>query len=876
MPRDTSAGRLQAKALPAAALLLLAVLVYAPALRAGFVWDDDYMLTESAFVKAPDGLKAIWFSTQLRDYFPLTSTSFWLEWRLWGMNAAGYHATNILLHAFSAVLLWRVLRLLRIPGAWLAAALFAVHPVNVESVAWITERKNTLAMLFYALSLWLYQKFESCLEDSSRAPVAPRKWYVLSLAAFILALLSKTAVVALPVVLLLCAWWRRGSVGWRDVRRALPFFVLALAAGLLTVWVQYHRTIGSDVVQSSGLAGRFATAGWAVWFYLYKAVVPFNLSFVYPRWEVNSRSLVAYLPAVALAACFLAGWRSRQTWGRPLLFGLGYIVAALFPALGFFNIYFQRYSLAADHWQYFSIIGVLALLVAVGERATRGLGRQWNGRLICGVFSLALIGLLGTLTWRQTRLYRDAETLWRDTLARNPKCWMAHNNLAVLLRNRGEKEEARAHYETALQLFPDNAEAHVGLGTVLAEGGQLREAIEHYDIALRLQPDSADAHDDRGNALAQTGDLEAAIAEHRAAIKLNPRRAIAHFNLANALSQAGKLEEAIGEYKAALSLAPEMVSARNNLANLLSQRGRLDEAIAQYREAIRLNPTGAEAHNNLGAALRKAGREKEGLGELLAAVELNPGLAETRASLAAGLEKAGRLDEALEQYREASRLRPDDARLFDRMGVALHAAGRNGDAETALRQAVWLEPRNAQAHYDLGNLLVDLGRAQEAIPCFRAALQFQPDLLQACVNLGDTWLSLGRTEEASACYYEALRISTNCFQAYNNLGLIQAAGGHAEEAIQLCRRALQISPNYPEAHFNLAHLLAGQQQWADAAAHYQQALRLNPRDPQAEFELGNVMLRQQQTNEALVHFSEALRLKPDFAEARSQLRRLVP
>jgi hypothetical protein len=300
--------------LRAGMIILVTLVIYIPAMRAGFVWDDDRFLTENPLIRADDGLYRFWFTTEPPDYFPLVSTSLWLEWRLWENNATGYHVMNVVLHAVSSVLIWLVLRRLKIPGAWLAALVFAVHPVNVESVAWITERKNTQPMVFYLLTILLYLKFAS---DGRR------RWYFLALCSFLLALLSKTSVVMLPFVLLGCAWWQRSSIVRKDVVRAIPFFALSGVLGLVTVWFQYD--IGGDIVRTDGFFSRLAGAGWAVWFYLYKTIIPYKLCFVYPRWEIDPSSIASYLPAIILLGCFLVLWWYRMGWGEHFCLDLGII-----------------------------------------------------------------------------------------------------------------------------------------------------------------------------------------------------------------------------------------------------------------------------------------------------------------------------------------------------------------------------------------------------------------------------------------------------------------------------------------------------------------------------------------------------------------------
>jgi Tfp pilus assembly protein PilF len=610
-------------------LVVITLVAYAPALfRGGFVWDDFIMLVGNAAIKAPDGLDYIWGSTLLPDYFPLTSTSLWLEWRLWGMNAFGYHLTNLLLHAGGAVLFWRGLRLLQVPGAWLAALIFAVHPVNVESAAWIAERKNTLTLFFYALAFWSYQRFES--EPPAAAPGPARsKWYWLALAAFVLSLLSKTAAVTFPGVLLLCAWWRRGKVTWRDVWQTLPFGAVAAGLSLITIWFQYHRAIGGDVVQTAGFAGRLATAGWAVWFYLYKAVLPLNLIFIYPRWNIDPHSIGAWLPLAALTGCLGVFWSQRRNWGRTPLFALGYFLMMLFPVAGFFNIYFQRYSLVADHWQYFSLIGVIALAVAAGDRLARKLNAVVAGR----VLGAAVVIVFSTLTWRQCGIYHDEETLWRDTLAKDPACWLAHNNLGMILRNQGKRADAEAQYRTALAIKPDFELALNNLGVLLIDEGRNAEAEAALTQAIRVKPGYADAHNNLGIVLARQGEFDEAMEHFRLGLRYKADNPIAHNSLANILVLRRLFAEAVPEYEAALELKPDYAEAHNGLGCALAGLGRLDKAVTEYREALRLSPSYAQAHFNLGCTLLQLHQSSEAVFQFKETLRLQPDYPEAQAKL---------------------------------------------------------------------------------------------------------------------------------------------------------------------------------------------------------------------------------------------------
>jgi len=542
----------------AAGLLLLATFVtYLPALRDGFVWDDGPLITDNRIIQAHDGLYRSWFTTEAMDYYPVTQSLWWLEWRLWGKNAGGWHAVNVLLHAANVVLVWTVLRRLRIPGAWLAALLFAVHPVNVATVAWISEQKNTLSMLFFALSILWYLRFDE---------TSHWRWYGWSLAAFLLALLSKAAVVMLPVVLLGCVWWLHGRLRSRDWLRTVPFFALSILLGLTTVWFQYHRgTLSGRVVHVGGLFSRVAAAGFAPWFYLSKAVLPLDLCMVYPRWNPGAWGWSGWLPGIALTGSVAFLWWKRHGWGRPLLFGLGYFVVMLFPVLGFFDQGFYEFSLVADHWQYYSMAGLTALAaagaVALGSRLHRG------QQPIIGPVAAVVI-VLAAMSWQRCRVFRNQETLFRDNLLHNPLAWVAHNDLGIALAGSGRIQEAIGHFQQALRIWPDYAEAHYNLGLALSQLGRVQEASEQYEQALRIKPDDAETHCNLGNVLLKQGKINDAIRHYEQALQIKPNFAEAHYNLGNALKKLGRAPEAIAHYEQALRIRPDYPEARNALARL--------------------------------------------------------------------------------------------------------------------------------------------------------------------------------------------------------------------------------------------------------------------------------------------------------------------
>jgi tetratricopeptide (TPR) repeat protein len=567
---------------PAAlALLVLTALAYLPALRGGFVWDDDTVL--NAFVKGPGGLREFWLTTHTPDYWPVTSSTFWFEWRLWGANPLGYHLTNLSLHLVEALLLWVILRRLRIPGAWLGALLFAVHPVNVESVAWINQRKNLVAMLFYLLSIYGFLRTPVGSPGGTRAPAPGRAgaWYAFSLAAFALAMLSKGSVALLPVVLLgIVAWRRRPAI--RDLAWLAPF---CLVAGVLTgvdVWFQRHQLVTGEIVRHAGAIERLLGAGAVVWFYLSKAVLPIGLMLFYPGWHIQAGDLLWWLPLLGALALTALLWRTS----RGACFAWGYFCVSLVPVMGFTDVYFMKFSLVADHYQHLALIGVTAL---AGAGWVRLRGRPGAAG---AAFALAavVVALLAALTWRQCGMYRDAETLLETTLRGNPGSALAHNNLGVVLAEEHRLPEAAAQFDSALGIDPAYADAQHNLGLTLARERRWAEAIPHYEEALRLRPNFVDAEDDWGNALLWLGRPAEAIPHFERSVGLNPANAEAQCNLGIALAGLGRFTEAVPHYGEAVRLDPANALIRANLANLLMRVGRVREAAVQYEEVLRLRP----------------------------------------------------------------------------------------------------------------------------------------------------------------------------------------------------------------------------------------------------------------------------------------------
>ncbi len=623
-----------------AVVLVLAVfVVYWPALRGPFLWDDFLVVHRNPLVTGELGPGAIWF----RMDFPLTYMAFWLEWLAWGNHAAGYHVLNVLLHATGALLLWRVLAQLKAPAPWLAAIIFAVHPVCVASVAWISEMKNTLSLPFFLLSLLWYVRQDSGLRTSDFG-LRTSLLYGLSLLAFLLALLSKTSTVMLPFVLLGCAWWQRGRITWRDWWRASAFFALALGFGLMSIWFQTHGAIAGATVQSENFWGRLAGAGMALWFYLGKALLPLNLCMIYPRWQINSAAPVSYLPLLLWLSVLAVCWRMRRTWGWQPLFGLGCFTLLLFPVLGFFDMYYLMLSRVSDHFDYLPLTAIVALVAgALGwglsdksrtpKELTAGApddgsarsamfiakpcpGSQAPAGAACGPPPApeSSVPRLSELENHpvEPRDYRHAAPDGALSSARGRALSLLRGRIpglvvggalavalgALTMQRARVFQSAEALWRDTLDRNPDAWSAHANLGWILAEQQKYDQARDHLVRSLELNPDNAQAHSNLGRVLSLQGQSAEAEPHFQAALKLKPNDADIRKSYAAALAGQGRRAEAVQQLQDALRLRSDP-DARLLLATLLYQTRNLPEAIAEYRQVLKAKPDQPEALNNL-------------------------------------------------------------------------------------------------------------------------------------------------------------------------------------------------------------------------------------------------------------------------------------
>ena len=672
-----------------AALLAAMILVaYLPAIRGGYVWDDNLLVAQNPLIAGSTNPLAIWGSHASLDYTPLTLTMFWVEWRLFAGNPAGFHLVNLALHGLAAVLVWRTLERLEIPGGWIAALLFAIHPVNAASVAWIAELKNTLSLVFYLLALRWFLDFQSI-----RKP----RFYVFALLAAGCAFLSKGSTVILPATMLWCTWWRRRRWTWADAIEIAPFFVLAAIFARVTVMFQ-AKMVTKGLAEASP-AYRIVRAGEAVWFYVWKDLLPLGLCPFYPKWPIRPESPLAYLPAILAVGLVVLFWWNRKGWGRPFLFAWGYFLLGLAPVLGFMNMGFMDQVHVADWWQELAMIGLTALAGAGIAIAWRRLRKGWRAAL--ALAAGVAVALLCGQTWSEASTYRSAETFWGNALAHNPESWESYDNYGNALSMEGRLDEAIALYRKGILISKDHATIFYNLANTLRREGKPAEAIPNYQSALQLNPAYKEAHNNLGVALKTAGRLDDAIAQYHDALQIDPGYSEAHDNLGVALQAQGHLDAAIAEYQEAARLEPDNQAAIQNLKNARSEQGPLEAAMAGARQVLQQHGYDAETYAAIAGELEQRGlysNAVEIFQEALGKHPRDPRLLADFAWLLATCPDASVRNgaAAMKLASEATEISgKGDAAILNPMAVAYAAVGRFPEAITTGEEALGLAEKTS-------------------------------------------------------------------------------------------------------------------------------------------------------------------------------------
>ncbi len=500
--------------------------VFAPALHGDWLMDDDFYLTQNALLHDPHRLWKTWFAPgSLIEYYPLEASLQAVQWHLWHLNTLGYHLTNLVLHVTGALLLWRLLEKFGLRYAWLGGLLFAIHPAVVESVAWISELKNTLSLPPFLLAMCSWIDFENR---------GRKRDYLLALGLFLAAMLCKISMAFFPVIILLYAWWKRGRVGWNDLKHALPFFAVSFVLSVTTLFAGYwflavhlQPTANPDI---GGLMSRIVLAGQSIAFYFTKAVIPLEMTPIYPQWAVHPESPLAYWPWVVIAAAFVFFWTRRATWGRHALLGCGFFLLNLLPFIGLNSVTYMGFTWVMDHFLYLPLIGWIGLAVALMDTIDAHLsplGRPWFAALIAVLFAM-----LALESETYAGMFSGPEKLWTYTLAHNPTSWLAHNNLGTVYLETNRAPEAVAQFEAALRSKPGSAEAHTNLGFAYELAGRNQEALAQYRQALLSNPHFGLAQGHLGHLCEKMGLIPEAISHYEDVLRANPADAATRATLA--------------------------------------------------------------------------------------------------------------------------------------------------------------------------------------------------------------------------------------------------------------------------------------------------------------------------------------------------------
>lgn len=775
-----------------AAVGLLAVVVFVPAFYAAFLWDDTIIVNLPEVVS---GFADIWLNPRLIEgeahYWPVVYTTFWVEYLLWGLDPSGYHAVNVVLHAANSMLVYALLRRFTVPGAWAAAAIFAVHPAHVDSVAWAIERKDVLSTLFYLSSAMAYVNWderqrEAVARRSGRAPrgEADRSrsgrneaLYAASLVLFALALLSKSIVVTLPVMLVVYLWWRTGRVAGRDAIRTIPFF--AVAVGVTLADLAYYRSRESLSLDIS-LAERAQILSRSFWHYVEKLLLPNGLLPLYPRWDVDGADLLGWGLLLAGVVVVVGLWILRHHIGRGPLAGLLFFGVTLAPVLGIIDFGYMRTSYVADRFQYLAGIGLIALVVGTFAHLAGkyGIGHRLNPTRVLAGLCVPVLAILGVITWRMASNYESPEKFFTYIVTNNPTA-------------RGG--------------------AYMNLGNAYLEQGRIDETIAAYEQSLENDaPDLTLTLYNLGLVYARTGDPDTGESYYRQALDLNPNHSRSLTNLAVILIGTGELEEADELLQKALQLTPHSTTVLNNAALLKVQQDNPEEAVMLWQRVLDRRPDDKDTLFAYGSYLYDSDRWNEAEPVLRRALDADSRQEGAARMLATVLIRLGRDDEAV-------------ALVEQNHLESLSASIADGEVER-------------------GNDLLTEGRIVEAMEAYQAAVDAVPDHLAAHVQLGVAYENLGRPQDALASYRHAYELDDENISAIYFLGLLSARSEHYEEALTLFDQAevlfvggqvpLVVSesdlPEMADVHLNRGVVLTQLGRLDEALADIDQALELDP------------------------------------------------
>ena len=679
-------------------IIVLCLTTYASSVQNDFIWDDDSYVYANPYLQKTDGLRAIWFTHRLPQYYPMTFTTFWIEHQLWGDHPFGYHITNLILHVLNAILVFWVIQKLCATLAFPVALLFAVHPIQVETVAWVTERKNLLALFFFLLAMLSYLRFDDTRKTSH---------YFQTLGLFVCALLSKSIAVCFIFIPVLYGWWRNGKVTWREIRLSIPLVAIGALSAINTIYLELYRVGARGDAWDLTVFERIVLAGRILLFYLYKVCVPLKFSFFYSRWAIDASQWWQWLfPLIPIVVLILLFYFRHEIGRGPLALFLFYTVS-IFPALGFFNVYPMKYSFVADHFSYLStpVLFLLTCLcisfLLVKLKLKFPSLKSKTAKILMWLIFLSVITYMSGKSMVLTRNYKNVVTLWENLLNDNPKAWVAYTNLGYVYRSVGKIENAISIYQKAIETIPDNPNAYYNLANTYYDIGETEQAIEFYRKTLKIDSHYVNAYNNLGLIYNNLGKTNEAIELFRKAIEIDPKQAKTYYNLGLTYNTIGNVKEAIELYKRAIEIDPHFSEAYYNLGNLYNKISMPMEAVILYKKAIELLPTDPHLYFNLGNTYRTIGQVESATNSYKRAIEIDPHFSEAYYNLGNLYNKISMPMEAVILYKKAIELLPTDPHLYFNLGNTYSSIGELEDAVKFYKKTIELNPSYAKAYYNL-------------------------------------------------------------------------------------------------------------------------------------------------------------------------------
>ena len=761
--------------------------VFGQTLRNEFVNYDDgrYIYDNPAISKGLTSSGARWILTHPHgdNWHPLTSLSHMLDCQLYGLNPAGHHGTNVLFHMATVILLFLVLR--QMTGSlWrsaFVAAVFAIHPLRAESVAWVSERKDVLSGFFFMLTLGAYLRYVRRSFSAGR--------YAAVAVFFSLGLMSKAMLVTLPFVLLLLDFWPLKRFQTPETKKTIrrlvlekiPLLLLSAVFCGITVWAQ-RRAIASDTAPS--VLWRFGNAFCSYVIYIKQLFFPVRLAPFYPHPGADLPPWEIVASAALLAGISWGVFAGRKKYPY-LITGWCWYLGMLVPVIGIMQAGGQAY---ADRYTYLPQIGLV--LMAVWLAADWCASLRYRRAALSAVAALVLIGLAIT-AHRQTRYWRDSFSLWAHTLACTDRNDLAYGNLGVLFDQQGQFDKAVSHLEKAIEINPNDAELHFILGSVFARQGLTEKAISHFEAGLRIRPNDVRERCNLGAMFAKQGQTEKAISHFENALKIDPDCAEAHSNLGVLFTRQGQIEKAVSHLEKAVEINPDYAEAHYNLGAVLARQGQTEKAISHFEKTLRIDPDYAEAHANLGVLFARQGQTERAVSHLEKAVEINPDYAEAHYNLGAVLASQEQFDKAISHLEKAIEINPDYAEAHNSLGGIFGRQGQFDKAISHLEKAIGINPDYAEAHYNLGMAFEGIGELDAALEHYEKAVADSKRAANIHNRMGSILIRQGQSGKALRHFEEVLRANPDFVEVQNNLAWILATCPDA--ALRDGKRAIELA-----------------------------------------------------------------------------------